>query len=263
MELRKQKEKEFANLVRDKSGVDSRGNVKFYSIIRSSQMFMEKWLRARAGAGKRLLDFACGDGAYSILSSKMGFEVTGIDISDVSINNANEMALQEDIKNIRFLVADCEATEFPDEYFDVILVAGVLHHLDLEKAFAEMVRILRPDGEIICVEGIADNPLINYYRRKTPTYRTEWEIDHILRVRDLKIARQYFERVEYRFYHLFTVAAVPFRGTWIFEGLLAVLEALDSLVLRVPLVRTQAWQMIFLLSHPNKALLKQSSSTLR
>jgi len=256
MELRKEKEREFANLVRDKAIGDARGNRKFYSIVRGSQGFMMSWLRSRAGGGKRLLDFACGDGDYTIQAGRMGFEATGIDISDVSIENARESARLQGINDVKFLVMDCEATQFPDSYFDVIFVAGVLHHLELEKAFTEMVRILKPDGEVICAEGIADNFLIHWYRKRTPQFRTEWEVDHILRVQDLKIARQYFRKADYKFYHLFVLAAVPFRNARIFNSMLTVLEAIDSMVLRLPIVRTQAWQMIFTLSHPNKSILR-------
>jgi ubiquinone/menaquinone biosynthesis C-methylase UbiE len=258
MELRKRKEQEFHNLIRDDDGrLDAaRSNKKFYSIGRASAAFLEEWLRSRS-SGRKLLDYGCGNGESAIRAAKIGFEVTGIDISDVSVGNAREAVSREKLDGkVQFLVADCEALAFEDNSFDVIYESGVLHHLDIQRAFPELARVLKPDGEVICHEGLADNPLINLYRKMTPHLRTEWEAKHILRVGDLKLAKCYFGKVEARFFHLFTIAAVPFRNTRFFPGLLRILERIDSAVLRVPFVRTQAWQIVFVLSQPIKALFK-------
>src|SRR3954451_10105127 len=48
--------------------------------------------------------------------------------------------------------AACDATELPfaDESFDLVLGHAVLHHLpDLDRAFAEFLRVLRPGGTLL------------------------------------------------------------------------------------------------------------------
>ena len=259
MELRKEKEREFHNLMRaDEGRLDAtRSNKKFYSITRQSKAFMEDWLLERC-KNKKVLDYGCGNGYFTLLAAKAGADAVGIDISDVSVENGQTEAARSGLNGkAQFKVMDCEALEFEDDSFDLIVVSGVLHHLDLDKAFKEMARVLKPEGAIICNEGLADNPLLRMYRRRTPHLRTAWEAEHIMRVRDLKLAARYFGRVDTRFYHLFTIVAVPFRNTRMFGGILATLEAVDAVALRVPFVRSQAWQMIFVLSQPNKAAVEE------
>jgi SAM-dependent methyltransferase len=58
--------------------------------------------------------------------------------------NANRLGLE-----VRAARADAESLPFADESFDLVLGHAVLHHLpDLNRAFAEMHRVLRPGGTI-------------------------------------------------------------------------------------------------------------------
>ena len=142
---------------------------------------------------------------------------------------------------------DCEALKFPDASFDLVVEMGVLHHLDLDRAYAEIARVLRPGGFAICTEALGHNPVIRLYRRLTPHLRTTWETEHILRSRDIAKARQYFSSVDVRLFHLATLAAVPLRGTRLFSPTLAALELLDSMLLRVRALRWWAWEAVMVL----------------
>ena len=262
MEQRKLEEIQFHDNIRSLDIDDphyerQHSNRKFYSIGRRTETFPKEWLLQRC-ANRRVLVFGCGSGAQSFYLAKANAQVAGIDISSVAIGLARKRAIQEGVeKNTSFYVMDCEAMAFPDNCFDIIIAAGVLHHLDLPRAYREMARTLKPDGQIICVEALGHNPVIQLYRKLTPHLRTAWEAEHILRMKDLKLARRFFAKVDARFYHLFTLAAVPFRRTRIFSSVLSAMEAIDKVVLRVPFIRTQAWQVIFILSQPNKELFKQ------
>ena len=148
---------------------------------------------------------------------------------------------------------DAEALKFDDNYFDIVTEYGALHHLDLEKAYSEIARVLRPNGSCICTETLGHNPVIHFYRKLTPRLRTEWEVEHILRKKDIEIARKYFNDVRVLgFFHLVTLGAVPFRMSPFFSGVLTVLEILDDMLLRIPGIRWQAWQAVFVLSNPKK-----------
>jgi len=255
LEERKLREREFHNLIRDGGGeLDAaRSNQKFYSIVRSSKGYMDRWLYPRCH-GKRVLDYGCGNGGFTCWLARNGAEVVGIDISDVSVRNARAAAAREGLDGrANCLVMDCEILAFGDCSFDLIVVSGVLHHLDLERALGEMSRVLKNDGEVICGEGLADNPLIRLYRRMTPHLRTAWEADHILRTRDLKRVKKYFGRMHSRYFHMFTIAAVPFRNTRFFGAILSALEFVDALVLRFPFIRRHAWQIILTMGEPRKA----------
>ncbi len=258
MEDRKAKERDYHNQRRDNSAgieeIEKKYSTqdKWYSIVRKSRECLEKWLRENC-TGKCVLDYGCGDGDSSLELIRMGAsKVVGIDISDVSVENAKKEASKEGVAGrAQFYVMDAENMEFDDNTFDLIYESGVLHHLDLQKAYVELSRVLRGDGAIICNEALGHNPLIQCYRERTPHLRTEWEVEHILRRQDIDSAKAYFSKIDMvGFFHLASIAAVPFRRTSVFEPVLKILEAVDNILLRLPVLKWQAWQIIFVLSQP-------------
>ena len=260
MEERKQKEIEFHNkreLLRFTDAAAYREitqNKKFYSITRKSNHYLDGWFR-KACPGKMFLDYCCGTGSFALRAASYGATVAGIDISDESIRTCTVLARENKLDDrASFFVMDAENLGFRDDSFDSIFCGGVLHHLDTNKAFLELSRLLQPTGEILCVEALGYNPLINWYRKRTPHMRTEWEKDHILTLEDIHIARNYFHEVELRFFHLASLAAVPFRTYSFFSPLLSFLEGIDAVLLRLPFIQRQAWQMAFKLSKPRKVI---------
>ena len=117
---------------------------------------------------------------------------------------------------------------------------------------AQLARVLKPGGKMMCTEALGHNPAIRLYRKLTPQLRTRWEVDHVLRKRDFLKIRQYFGRIDMRFFHLATLAAVPFRRLPWFNVMLGSLEAIDAALLRLPWLRWQAWEVVFVLSEPKK-----------
>jgi ubiquinone/menaquinone biosynthesis C-methylase UbiE len=268
MDIRKEEEKRFHDELRtnslgqrwsleleDKIQNDPLwSNMKYYSIERKSRQVVLEWFETHC-KGKKILDFCCGNGDDSfILVDKGAVEVTGIDISEVSIDNCRRKAERDAYKGkMSFQVMDAENLNFNDNTFNIVTEYGTLHHLDLDKAYSQIARVLQPEGECICVETLGHNPLIALYRRLTPELRTEWEADHILRKNDIYKAAKYFKQVEILgLYHLFTLAAVPFRRFSFFEPVLSMFEILDRYLLRIPGIKWQAWQAVFILSNPKK-----------
>jgi len=228
-------------------------NKKFYSITQTNRDYVRGWLVERC-KGKRVLDYCCGNGDFTIWLAERGSEAYGIDISPVSIGNAKKESSYRGLdKNIDFYVMDAEETRFTDDYFDFAVVNGVLHHLDLGRAYRELARILKPEGEIICTEALRHNVLIHLYRRMTPHLRSHWEVQHILGRKEIELAREYFQKVEVsKFFHLATLVAIPFRNLPIFRHIRRSLEVLDSVLLRIPVLKWQAWMVVFILSNPQK-----------
>ncbi len=260
LEDRKQKEMEFHNKLRDARLKQNQeeydhltSNKKYYTVTRSSREYFEGWLKERC-RGKRILDYGCGDAPFSFLVAGNGAaHVTGIDISDVSVENCRTIAREKGLsETMDFQTMDCEHTSFQDSTFDIIFIAGVLHHLDQESAYKELARILKADGSIIAYEALDHNPIIKAYRLLTPHLRTEFETHHILKVGSLKQASRYFDTVQARFFHLCVLLAVPFRNTPIFKSLLTFLEAIDTILLALPIIGKNGWMMVFTLSKPKK-----------
>lgn len=259
MEERKQREAEFHNK-RERLRQTNREayeaitqNKKFYCITRKGNDYIERYFREKC-PGSEFLDYCCGIGGFSIMAAKAGARVTGIDISEESIKSCTRIANEHGVANLTsFHVMDAEHTGFPDNSFDIAFCGGVLHHLGIGKAFQELSRILRPDGEIFCGEPLGYNPLIKWYRRRTPRMRTEWEAEHVLTLEDIDLAKKYFGKVETKFLYLASIAAVPFRNSRIFDTILSGLELVDDVLLSIPILQKQAWQVFFVLSNPLKA----------
>lgn len=267
MEARKLQEIEFHNMLREKAPqqrwtledeqrLESNplwANYKYYSAERKSVDLVEDFLRQRC-PGSKVLDYCCGNGDDTVKMATFGaWEAVGIDISDVGIEHGRRRAQQEGVADrTKFFVMDAEKMGFEDDSFDVIKAYGCLHHLDLDKAFSELARVLKPGGVIICTEALGHNPLIHLYRKMTPHLRTPWEVDHLLQKKSLRKAEAWFGEVHPQFFHLATLFAVPLRRFGFFPRLLALLEAVDSVMLRLPVIKWQAWQVVFTLAQPRK-----------
>lgn len=226
-------------------------NMKFYSISGSSFAYRDALLFKNIEDAVAL-DYCCGNGEVAIEMAKRGAsKVIGIDISQVAIKNANKLARDASVEHIcEFRVIDAEHTEFAEGTFDVIHEYGALHHLDLSAAFTELSRILKPEGRLICTEALRHNPLIHWYRKRTPHLRTEWEVEHILGFPEIYSGGKYFKGIDMRTFHLAALAAVPLRKSRYFNMILRVFEAVDNVVLTFPLLRRLAWVAVIEYTRP-------------
>jgi ubiquinone/menaquinone biosynthesis C-methylase UbiE len=96
----------------------------------------------------RSLELGAGTGYFSLNLLQAGVitDATCTDISqgmvDTLAANAQRLGLQVDAR-----IADAEALPFDDDSFDLVLGHAVLHHLpDLDQAWREILRVLRPGG---------------------------------------------------------------------------------------------------------------------
>lgn len=251
---RKIKELEFHDLDRDNSRVlQSKatdtydkfyGNKKYYNATKRSFGYVNNWILENS-RGKVFLDYACGNGSNAIKAADAGSILSlGLDISSVSIQNARRVAQERGVKNARFFQADAENTKLPDNSIDTIICSGMLHHLDLSYAFPELRRILKPGGKILAVEALDYNPLIKLYRKLTPDMRTEWEKAHILSLKDVDFAKNFFAIDELRYWHVVGYVS----GKFPLLGL--PLDFFDRLLESIPYVQRLSWIFTFVLSKP-------------
>ena len=96
--------------------------------------------------GKKVLDAGCGSGRFAFYAAKYGAEVWAIDLGPaVEVARRNT----EGVGRVQVIQADLHRPPFAPESFDFIYSLGVLHHLpDPERAFHNLLRYLKPSGEI-------------------------------------------------------------------------------------------------------------------
>jgi len=246
MEARKAREKKFHNTAYSENTREKAD--KFYSIWGRTILFYREYLAARC-QGKKILEYGCGTGSQSFFLTRKGANVTGIDISDVAIEKARAEAQIQGLVDIKYEVMDAESLTFQNSSFDIVCGSGILHHLNLVKAFSEIARILLPQGSAIFIEPLGHNPLINLYRRVTPDMRTSDE--HPLLISDFELASQYFSLIDIHYFNLATLMAVPLQRTPIFSRILSSLQEFDDFVFRsVPIARRFAWIAAIILQKP-------------
>lgn len=104
---------------------------------------------------KVILDIATGTGDLAILMAKTNAEkIIGLDISAGMLEVGKKKVEEKNLSNVIDLVlGDSENIPFEDNYFDAITVGfGVRNFEHLEKGFAEILRVLKPNGVFVILE---------------------------------------------------------------------------------------------------------------
>lgn len=124
----------------------------------------------RVSQARRVLDVACGPGAWAleVAFSYPRVEVVGFDLSNLMVQYANAQAKAQRLNNARFLLMDArKPLEFPDGWFDIVnarFISGFMRKEDWPKVVKELVRITRPGGVIRLTEcddsGITNSPAL-------------------------------------------------------------------------------------------------------
>jgi len=250
MEERKQKEIEHYDSQLNVEQGDFEG---FNPILLGSHKFLRNFLRDKC-QDKKILDYGCGNGINTVWLAKYKGEVVGIDLSEKSLDVAKERIKEQGLESmVKFLPIDCENMTFPDNYFDIIFDGGTFSSLDLNKAFPELKRVLKPHGFLIGIETLGHNPFTNFKRKINKLFgkRTKWASEHIFKMKDLKEAKKYFQKKETHFFHLISWIAFPFLKLPGGKILLRILEKIDSFFLFIfPFLKRYSFKIVFIFSQP-------------
>lgn len=241
------KEKEFHDR-RFESDVDfvKERTSAFYAIARRSfSAYKEHVFSLLEHKPVRILEYGCGDGSLAFELALKGSDVIGIDISESAVEKARKRSahLTDNEDTLVFEVMNAEVLTFEENSFDAVCGSAILHHLDIEKAYQQIARVLRPGGVAVFLEPLGHNPLINFYRHLTPELRTRDE--HPLLLGDIKLAQRYFSLVQAEYFQLLTLMAVPFTRSVVFLRMLSLLEAAETRLFKaMPLAGLFAWSVI-------------------
>ena len=111
-------------------------------------------------AGSRILDVGCGSGWLSEFFARLGYDVTGIDISpdliEISCARVARVAYGADHETplrCRFMVHDAEGSPLAEE-FDAVVCYDSLHHFEDERAVVRNLSAMtRYGGALFILEG--------------------------------------------------------------------------------------------------------------
>ncbi len=111
--------------------------------------------RLAAQPDEMFLDAGCGSCAKAILLAARGFKVTGSDFSADALALAQQTVQQHGYSDrIVLRQGDLLKLPFRDGEFSYILCWGVLMHVpEVERALAELARVLAPGGTLVTSEA--------------------------------------------------------------------------------------------------------------
>ena len=123
-----------------------------------------KWLQKfETNVPLKILDVGCGDGITEMFMHKYfsSWLMEAIDISAQSIDEAKN----KNIFNCNFKTYGGKEIPFADSSFDVIFMAGVLHHINFNlhtDLLKEINRVLKQDGRFYLFEHNPLNPVTRH-----------------------------------------------------------------------------------------------------
>lgn len=146
--------------------------------------------------GKTILDLGSGIGEDTQFLLKRGARVVSLDASETCLLFSQKVNVNLHIR------ADATDLSFiKDGTFDIVFGREVLHHLDADKCFQEIQRVLKKNGFAIFQEPLKYNLLIAIYRILK---RNERVPQHPFAPGTLSgMANEYFKNVKTRFLYTF------------------------------------------------------------
>jgi len=147
----------------------------------ADQPFIHSFAQFTRWNGKRVLEVGFGAGTDFIQWLRAGAISSGVDLTEEALDNLSHRIGVYQLSQPEFLkVADAENLPFQSNSFDLGYSWGVLHHTpDTEKAIAELIRVVRPGGEV---------KIMLYNRQSFCAYRC-WLKNAALRGRPWKSVR--------------------------------------------------------------------------
>lgn len=167
---------------------------------------VSRWLELKPQ--EKVLDLCCGTGRHSISLQKMGYQVTGVDLSPALLDVAEKTSQGLGIEYIR---GDMRSLPLASENFDAVVnlftsFGYFVEDTDNRRVFEEISRVLKPSGRFLVDflnrEAVIKNLVPRSEREEDGIHILEerWIegdfVHKLIRLRDEKGERTYQERVK-------------------------------------------------------------------
>ena len=139
------------------------GSQTMVSYLRPPYIFYEQKIAELIGPSHRVLELGAGAGLHTRALLQTGAQVIASDISPNSLSLLKQR-FHNPSGNLKTEVADMENLPFEASSFDVIASAGSLSYGEPALVDAEIRRVLRPGGLLICVDSLNHNPIYRFNR---------------------------------------------------------------------------------------------------
>jgi ubiquinone/menaquinone biosynthesis C-methylase UbiE len=104
-------------------------------------------IQAKFPQSADVLDFGCGSGDIALNLSEHGYRLTGYDLSEAMIAEAERA---DHTGRVHWLTSGSAIFPFEDATFDVVVASSVFEYLpDVSATLMELARVLRPGGWLI------------------------------------------------------------------------------------------------------------------
>src|SRR5262245_48096115 len=114
-----------------------------------------------------VLEIGSGSGRYALqVASTTGCRVLGVDINEPGIQNANRLAVAENLaERVRFEKCDAsQPLQFCDAIFDAVFSNDVLCHIPgRDKLLRELFRVLKPGGRLLFTDALVISGVISHH----------------------------------------------------------------------------------------------------
>lgn len=97
---------------------------------------------------KTMIDIGCGTGGSLLDFSQKGFNITGIDISDVAIQEAEELLKKEGVEDFNLSIMNASEISSIKEKFDIIFSKSVYAFIENKEKFIDDVKKLMDENSV-------------------------------------------------------------------------------------------------------------------
>ena len=238
------------------SHLDNYGSKTNDKFLRSPYEYLEERLINSDIKGKKILDYCCGTAVYSVFPALSGAIVSGNDISPESISLANERSKKMGLSDKCFFdVCDAEDLHYESESFDIAMSLGSLTYLNLDTAFFQLHKVLKPKGTLIVIDSLGHNPLFNANRKKNIDNYAFGEYQHLRskKINELETSSApYFDLVEAKFFDLITTFGFFLKKQFKIEVRSSLLRRMDEVILSNRFIGKYSFKGFFVFEVKNK-----------
>lgn len=118
----------------------------------------------------KILDLCCGTADWTIMLARryQHADIIGADFSSEMLKIAQQKVGASQLTNITLENGDAMNLRYPDNSFDVVTIGFGLRNVpDANKVLQEIYRILKPGGQLICLEA---------FKVEIPVIKLGWKV---------------------------------------------------------------------------------------